>query len=43
MVSVLQGRQEMYGKAIAAAKTTGDASKSRRLERQLKVYRSIFN
>ncbi len=43
MLSVLSGRQDMYTKAVAAAKSSGDASKSRRLERQLKVYNSIFN
>lgn len=37
VTSLLEGRQDMYVKAIAAAKTSGDASKSRRLERQLKV------
>jgi hypothetical protein len=33
----------MYAKAIAAAKASGDAAKSRRLERQLKVYNTIFD
>ena len=37
IVSVLEGRQDMYSKAIATAKSSGDASKSRRLERQFKV------
>ena len=37
MTSLLEGRQDMYTKAIAAAKASGDAAKSRRLERQLKV------
>lgn len=37
VMSVLEGRQEMYVKAVAAAKASGDAAKSRRLERQLKV------
>ena len=36
--ALLEGRQEMYVKAVAAAKSSGDATKSRRLERQLKVY-----
>jgi hypothetical protein len=43
MLSVLQGRQDMYTKALAAAKSNGDATKARRLERQLKVHNSIFN
>jgi hypothetical protein len=43
MLSILAGRQDMYTKAVAAAKLSGDASKSRRLERQLKVHNSIFN
>lgn len=38
MISLLQGRQDMYNKAIALAKSNGDSAKSRRLERQLKVY-----
>jgi hypothetical protein len=33
----------MYAKAIAAAKASGDASKTRRLDRQLKVYNIIFD
>jgi hypothetical protein len=37
VISVLEGRQDMYVKAIAGAKASNDASKSRRLERQLKV------
>jgi len=43
MLSILAGRQDMYTKAVAAAKSIGDASKSRRLGRQLKVDNSIFN
>jgi len=43
MLSVLQGRQDMYTKALATAKSNGDATKARRLERQLKVHNSIFN
>jgi hypothetical protein len=43
MQSVLEGRQDMYVKAIAAAKVSGDASKTRRLERQLKVNNSSVN
>jgi hypothetical protein len=43
MVSVLEGRQDMYSKALAAAKASGDASKARRLDRQLKVYNSIYD
>lgn len=37
VLSVLESRQQMYTKALAAAKTSGDASKARRLDRQLKV------
>ena len=37
ILSLLEGRQDMYNKALASAKASGDASKARRLDRQLKV------
>jgi hypothetical protein len=43
ILSVLEGRKDMYGKALTAAKSSGDVTKSRRLERQLKVNNFIFN
>jgi hypothetical protein len=43
MLSLLTGRQDMYVKALAAAKASGDSSKARRLDRQLKVHNSIFD
>jgi hypothetical protein len=33
----------MYIKALASAKASGDASKSRRLDRQLKVNNDLIN
>ena len=38
LASLLQQRQGMYSSAVATAKANGDASKARRLERQLKVF-----
>lgn len=37
VASLLETRQDMYTKALAGAKAGGDASKARRLDRQLKV------
>ena len=37
ILSTLEVRREMYAKAVDTAKTNGDAAKSRRLDRQLKV------
>lgn len=36
-VSLLETRRSMYAKAVEAAKASGDTSKTRRLDRQLKV------
>ena len=43
IVSVLEARREMYVKALATAKTAGDASKVRRFDRQLKVERAFYS
>ncbi|CAF1013356.1 unnamed protein product [Rotaria sordida] len=42
IVSVLEGRQEMYVKALAAAKASSDVAKSRRLDRQLKTIQELL-
>ncbi|UJR27493.1 hypothetical protein I4U23_008777 [Adineta vaga] len=42
MLSVLETRREMYVKAVEAAKTSGDASKARRLDRQLKLIQELL-
>lgn len=42
LVSLLEGRQDMYLKAIASAKANGDATKSRRYDRQLKVNKIYY-
>ncbi|CAF3908062.1 unnamed protein product [Rotaria sp. Silwood2] len=42
IVSVLEARQSMYVKAVAAAKASGDAAKSRRLDRQLKTIQDLL-
>ncbi|CAF4820597.1 unnamed protein product [Rotaria sp. Silwood1] len=42
IVSVLEERQSMYAKALAAAKASGDAAKSRRLDRQLKTIQELL-
>ncbi|CAF3989952.1 unnamed protein product [Rotaria magnacalcarata] len=42
MVSLLVGRQEMYVKAVAGAKSAGDAAKARRLDRQLKTIQELL-
>ncbi|UJR21607.1 hypothetical protein I4U23_024689 [Adineta vaga] len=42
MISLLEGRQDMYNKAVATAKASGDASKTRRLDRQLKTIQELL-
>ncbi|CAF0721649.1 unnamed protein product [Adineta ricciae] len=43
ILSLLEGRQDMYNKAIASAKANGDASKARRLDRQIKTIQELLH
>ncbi|CAF0836910.1 unnamed protein product [Adineta steineri] len=42
ILSVLEARRGMYMKAVETAKTNGDASKARRLDRQLKLIQELL-
>ncbi|CAF1370093.1 unnamed protein product [Adineta steineri] len=42
ILSLLETRQEMYVKASASAKASGDGAKARRLERQLKTVQELL-
>ncbi|CAF3656264.1 unnamed protein product [Adineta steineri] len=42
ILSVLEARRGMYVKAVETAKTNGDASKARRLDRQLKLIQELL-